>query len=407
MIRHLAAVLLILSCTIVLYAQEDTLQSTVTEFYQVPYFTYGRGLGITSPDSLYQLNIRLRMQNRLAMTFDDSEIAAVEARVARLRLRFDGFVFNPKILYVVQLSFSSGDIDGFVDSQPVNVLRDGVIFYQPNSRWSFGFGQTKLPGNRQRVISSGDLQLPDRSLANALFNLDRDFGVQARYTGRLGNRSILGFRGAISSGEGRNWVVSEGHGLSYTLRTEFLPFGPFTNDGDYFEGDLMREPKPRLSAGVVYNFNDDALRAAGQRGERLYQPKDLQHLIADLIFKYQGWAFEAEFLSRYTDDPLSLSPVNPDEFLVVYKGHGYMAQASYFFRNAFEIVGRYDLVRPDESLLSYRPERLVQYILGASKYLRGHRLKIQGDVALLRKRNLVTNQLAEQWITRFQIELGI
>ncbi|MFN3755505.1 MAG: porin, partial [Flavobacterium sp.] len=29
----------------------------------IPYYNYGRGLGLTSPDSIFQLNIRFRMQN--------------------------------------------------------------------------------------------------------------------------------------------------------------------------------------------------------------------------------------------------------------------------------------------------------------------------------------------------------
>ncbi len=36
------------------------------EIFPSPYFSYGKGLGITSPDSLFMLNIRFRMQNRLA-----------------------------------------------------------------------------------------------------------------------------------------------------------------------------------------------------------------------------------------------------------------------------------------------------------------------------------------------------
>src|SRR5690606_7312196 len=31
----------------------------------LPYYSYGKGLGLTSPDSIFQLNIRFRMQNRL------------------------------------------------------------------------------------------------------------------------------------------------------------------------------------------------------------------------------------------------------------------------------------------------------------------------------------------------------
>ena len=42
-------------------------------------------------------------------------------------------------------------------------------------------GQTKLPGNRERVISSANLQQVDRSLLNSRFNIDRDFGFQLRH----------------------------------------------------------------------------------------------------------------------------------------------------------------------------------------------------------------------------------
>ena len=35
----------------------------------LPYYSYGKGLGITSPDSLFQLNIRFRMQNRLTYIY--------------------------------------------------------------------------------------------------------------------------------------------------------------------------------------------------------------------------------------------------------------------------------------------------------------------------------------------------
>ena len=37
----------------------------------LPYYSYGKGLGMTSADSLFQLNIRFRMQNRV--TYYDYE----------------------------------------------------------------------------------------------------------------------------------------------------------------------------------------------------------------------------------------------------------------------------------------------------------------------------------------------
>src|SRR5690554_2670308 len=68
----------------------------------LPYYNYGKGLGVTSADSLFQLNIRFRMQNRV--TYNDSEDlgSSYEAHIRRLRLRFDGYVGNPKFQYVVQ-----------------------------------------------------------------------------------------------------------------------------------------------------------------------------------------------------------------------------------------------------------------------------------------------------------------
>src|SRR5688572_15622128 len=186
----------------------------------LPYFTYGKGLGITSPDSLFSMNIRFRIQNRAAFQTEsesDLTISRVEARVRRMRLRFDGFVYSPKLSYLIQLSFSRGDMD-FESLGFPNIIRDAYIQYAVTKNFSVGFGQTKLPGNRQRINSSGDLQFADRSMVNSTFNIDRDFGVQLYYNNNLqGLHYVL--RGAISSGEGRN-IVSSDRGLAYTGRIE-------------------------------------------------------------------------------------------------------------------------------------------------------------------------------------------
>ncbi len=130
-------------------------------------------------DSLFLLNLRFRMQNRFGLTSaagDDLDIATVDARVRRLRLRFDGFVLSERFQYYIQLNFSHSDLD--LDAGGVaKPVRDAMIYYHLNDRFYFGFGQSKLPGNRQRVISSGNIQFPERSIANNAFTLDRDFGL--------------------------------------------------------------------------------------------------------------------------------------------------------------------------------------------------------------------------------------
>lgn len=70
------------------------------------------------------------------------------------------------------------------------VLRDAMLFYRANKWLRVGFGQTKLPGNRQRQVSSANLQLVERSIANNNFTLNRDKGVWF-YSNFKINRSVL------------------------------------------------------------------------------------------------------------------------------------------------------------------------------------------------------------------------
>ena len=147
------------------------------------------GIEVIQKDSLFGIQFQFRMQNRagyLSKSEEDLTPSEMEFRVRRLRMRMKGFVFNPKLTYHIQLSFSRGDMDwedpnaSKYNTSP-NVVRDAIIYYEPIDNLKFGFGQTKLPGNRQRVISSGNLQFADRSIVNSTFTLDRDFGFFGSY----------------------------------------------------------------------------------------------------------------------------------------------------------------------------------------------------------------------------------
>ncbi|HEU4496528.1 MAG TPA: porin, partial [Flavobacterium sp.] len=204
----------------------------------LPYYSYGKGLGLTSPDSLFQLNIRFRMQNRVTYIENEGEETAYDGQIRRLRLRFDGYVGNPKFLYAIQLSFAPGDVGEIQEGENINIIRDAIVFYRPNKNWNFGFGQTKLPGNRQRINSSGGLQLTDRTINNAKFTIDRDFGFQAHYLHEDLDKFSYNLKAAVTTGEGRNWTKSNDNGVAITAKAEIYPFGSFKKDGTFFEGDL-------------------------------------------------------------------------------------------------------------------------------------------------------------------------
>ncbi len=375
-----------------------------------------KGFGFVTGDSLFSLNFQFRMQNRALYTSKtDTDLSAesFEFRVRRLRMKFTGFIFNPKLTYYFQLGFARGDMDwrgndnNSVNNSP-NVIRDAVVYYQPNSRVKIGFGQTKLPGNRQRIVSSGELQFFDRSIVNARFTLDRDFGFFYHYTTRY---VIL--RGSLTSGEGRNSDISS-DGLAATGRIELLPFGAFTDENDYMEGDLVREKKPKLSIAATFSDNANAQRQLGQLGNDLFDKRSIQALEFDMVAKYNGWAWYSEFMNRTSNNPITFNSAAPTQLSNVFVGYGWMSQISYLFRNSFEVAGRYAQVTPDSKLynnasyLSLNEKRQENYEMGVTKYLNGHRIKLQGGIMYTTLTDLRSNSYFDGfWSTVLQMEVGI
>ncbi len=252
------------------------------------------GVIFQSADTNTRVVMRFRMQNWAIYTSktmtdgEDLDLSAgsTDLVVRRLRLRFGGSLVDPRLTFNIQLSFTRADMD-WNDTQFPNIIRDAMIFWSFDKNLQVGFGQTKLPGNRQRVISSADLEIADRSIVNGAFTLDRDFGFQAFWRPISGDQ-IINLRAAISSGDGRNQPVISGGGLAYTGRIEFLPFGAFTNGGDYFEGDLSREQKPKVSLGLSYQHNERHTKTRGQLGRALFQQRSADVLYADGLLKYDG-----------------------------------------------------------------------------------------------------------------------
>jgi len=369
----------------------------------LPYYNFGKGLGITSPDSLFQFNIRFRIQNRFSYLKNEDDEAAFDGQIRRLRLRFDGFVGDPRFLYVIQLSFAPGDVGEIEDGENLNIIRDAVVYYNASKHWNFGFGQTKLPGNRQRVNSSGGLQLTDRSINNARFNIDRDFGFFINHFHDKKNEFSWNLKSAITTGDGRNYTKSPDNGLAYTSKLEILPFGKFGKDGAYFEGDQFREPTPKMMVSAAYHYNHKAKRQAGVLGGELYESRNLQSIFADAILKYQGYSIMASYMDRHTSDPITRNSAG--DISRVYTGRGMDFQTSYLFKNNFELIGRYSFIQPDAEIASVTPHQ-KQYSIGLTKYFWEHAFKVQLE-ASLDQLDYENAESDENVYVRFQVEMGI
>lgn len=366
-----------------------------------------KGIQYTGDDSTFYINFRFRMQSRLKYTSlsgNDLGIESLEARIRRLRLRMDGYIYNPKLSYSIQLGFTRGDQD-YDDTDVANIVRDAVIFYNFSDDFYVAFGQNKLPGNRQRVNSSGELQFAERSLVNATFNVDRDFGIKAYYSPKIGNVPVH-FKGAISTGEGRVANATD-DGLAYTGRFEFLPLGEFTGGGDYTEGDLEYETSPKLSFGGGYSYNDRTTRVHGQTGKLIASPLTLKTSFYDAIFKYRGWAYQVEYMRRDVGDPMTTD--KDGESIHAFKGQGVNQQLSYVLNRetGYELASRYTWIKPHKDIQTLEAQTEVVE-LGLTKYFRAHRLKLQLNAHYQVEDGIYrTNYSDNHWGATFQIELGI
>lgn len=401
--------LLFLFTSISIYSQvtiEQTKHDNDIKLSALPYYSFGKGVGITSPDSLYQLNIRFRLQNRVSYIENDGENGAYDGQIRRLRLRFDGYVGNPKFLYAVQLSFAPGDVGEIREGENINIIRDAVVFYRPNKHWNISFGQTKLPGNRQRVNSSGGLQLTDRTINNAKFTIDRDFGFQVHNLNEFKDKFSYNFKGALSTGEGRNVTGKADDGIAATGKIELFPFGAFTKDGTYFEGDIIREKKPKLMLSGAFQQNNHARRTQGQLGNDLFEKRTMRSVLLDAMFKYNGWAAMSSFMSRTTmDNAITYNPNDISEFNYAFVGNGFDYQISYNTKKNYEFIGRYSLQNVGNDIEKLAP-KVKEYSLGVTKYIWEHAFKLQAEINY-DTLYYFSGTTKNNWYLRFQVEIGI
>lgn len=364
---------------------------SLTQGQEISDTSFGKGIiNYTAKDSSFSIKFAPRIQFRSETNWDynganyDSPLHSISIR--RARLKFDGWAYSPKLEYKIELGLSNRDIAGanqFNRNTPYYIF-DAVIMWNFYENFELWAGQTKLPGNVERVVSSANMQLIDRSLLNSRFNIDRDIGIQLRHFDHLGNDFILREKIAISQGEGRNITEGNQGGLQYTGRIEFLPFGEFKSNGDYSQSDLVREVSPKLMVGITYDFNEDAVKTRGNLGSYMFladgslYKTDITTFFVDTMFKYKGFSFMGEYANRDAKNPVAVEADGTETGDSVLIGNALNLQGGYLFKNNYEIAGRFTITNYDTIT-----ERLgeEQYTVGLSKFIVGHKLKVQSDVS--------------------------
>jgi hypothetical protein len=385
---------LILFLSYSVWGQQDNARTT----------TFGKGIiSHTSHDNLWSIQMNARMQ-LLSQFETSSQFKTFEssALLRRARFRLKGFLYSPKIRYKLELGFSNHDMrgGGSANHQTPLIIYDALVIWEFAKNFEFWFGQAKLPGNIERVISSGSLQFVDRSALNSEFNIDREFGLWLRHQFNLTDTFLIREKVAVSQGEGRNITIQNSGGYQLTSRLEFLPFGKFKDNGAFFGSDLSREKKLKTLIGVGFSLNDGATKERGSQGNyflNLDPVKDQRTLelletdattfFVDATLKYQGFSFLGEYAQREATDKT-----------LIRTGSGWNVSAGYMPNHKWEVSTRFAAISLDE----YQTDNRKEYTLGFSRYFVGHRFKVQSDFSYMD-----FSHQKDQLVFRVQVEVHL
>jgi hypothetical protein len=371
---------------------------------------FGSGLlNVTGKDSSFTMKVGFRFQNLATSSWNleqnESDVGPdIQFLIRRSRLKFGGYAFSPNLVYKFEMGLSNRDVGGANQGQygfAPRLILDAYVRYQFYKNWFIQFGQCKLPGNRERVVSSGDLQFVDRSRLNSRYNIDRDVGFQLRQVTEVSNDFFINTILSVSKGEGRNVTSENIGGLDYTIRVEALPFGKFQSKGDYVGSSIKKESRPKLSLGVAYDINNKASKTRGQNGSFMplsadFQGRTLYTWFADLMFKYQNFSVMSEYVYKSVEDDQPLVIVDNELLGVFYTGQAFNVQAGYMIKKGYEIAGRFTRNHPDTEVDS--DENI--YTLGVNKFIVGHKLKLQTDISYVDE-----VQSSDELVYRFQMDL--
>lgn len=378
-------------------------------------YSFGEGISFTADNgSMIKLSgyaqphVEIKNYNDL-----EENSSSNRFRLRRLRLRFDGQASNPKFAYRFQVDLSGSSETGEATG---DFLLDAYVSYDITNRIKVIFGQrSTYTDNRELFMNSNSLQLVERSRLTSAFSSIREFGLFLSGNFRLnGQGSYLRPYFVLTNGDGINNFDKDLGGLKIGGRIDFLPFGLFTNKGQFRQIDVMRELTPKFVIGVNYSHNSGMSSRRGRNsGSILYLNElgqqslpDYTKYGIDFLFKYNGFSALGEYVKSSSTVPTDIierarnDGSTSSSFLVngvqdiesyvngrMMLGEAYNIQMGYLFKSGITIDSRYTHLKADDnSFLNNATfyNRPNYYTLGIGKLLgRNYGAKIQGSITLV------------------------
>ncbi len=419
-------------CLLLMFSQ------TRAQTIQINTYEFGEGLQFKTTDGK-ELKISGFIQPYFeTKQYTDAEDLDAENRfrMRRARLRIDGTSSNKRFTYRFQADLSGSSED---DSSVSNYLMDAYVSYDLSSRINVAFGQrSTYTDNRELFMSSNTLQLVERSRLTSAFASIREFGLFLQGNFRTGAGSYLKPYFVLTNGDGGNVFGKDHGGLKVGGRVDFLPFGLFTNFGQFRQADVMRERAPKLVIGANYSVNNEmSSRRGRESGSIIYLNDNDEETLPnytkygiDFLFKYNGFSALGEYVKTTATVPSEITKrvlnngSTSTNFLVndvqdvenyvkgrMMLGEGYNFQLGYLFKSGYSIDGRYTHLEADtNSFLNNATfyNRPDYYTIGLSKYLaRNYGAKIQTSFTYVDGNSINDNDgnpiEGNEWIGRLML----
>ena len=404
-------------------------------------YQFGEGLRFTTGED-HEVKITSYLQPYFeTKQYTEADLnAANRFRMRRARFRLDGETANKRFSYRFQFDLTG---NGEFEEQQGLYLLDAVINYELTNRITVSFGQrATYTDNRELFMLSNTLQLVERSRLTSAFASIREFGLFVNGNFRTGRGSYLRPYFVLTNGDGGNVFNGDFGGLKVGGRVDYLPFGLFTNLGQFRQADVMRELTPKLVIGANFSYNNGmSSRRGRESGGILYlndnndfSLPDYTKFGIDFLFKYKGFSALGEFVKATATVPDDITqrvrndgsiattfPVNGIEDVENYVkgrmmlGEGFNLQMGYLFKSGFSVDARYTHLNADEHSFLNNPtfySRPNYYTFGVSQYLaRNYGAKIQADVTYVDGNNINDNNSnpieGNEWIARVMLTFSL
>ncbi len=328
----------------------------------------------------FSLNVKGRIQVRYQQSIAREDESGLHdttqlVNIGTARLSFSGNLLAPELTYVLQLAVAARDYrDG-----ATSPVYDAYFDWKMHRDLGLKIGQYFVPFDRLRTVRESALQMTERPRPIAELSLDRDVGLTASSSRFGGDHSPLTWYLGAFGGGGTNLTALRQPGGLFVSRLEVRPLGPMDDDR---EGDLERRAKPALAigAGLAANLNTGRVRST--TGPTFSGGStDYLHAAADLVFKWAGFALEAEYLRREaSEDTISSADETTSEY--TRSGQGWVVQASYVFDPPIELVtrlsGLYARQGTDPAFIKETEEHGQEVGYGINYYVNDHQAKVQG-----------------------------